>query len=523
MSAGSANVEFLQLSNVFNRLQWVGVTGGTSRVQFPETFMFGVSTSAYQVEGGWDTDDKSPSIWDVSVHKDPCWIANCSSGDVADDSYHLYERDVAMLAELGVDFYRFSISWPRVLPEGPGRIGARSAAGFAYYRRLIAQLKQRGIQPFVTLYHWDLPQYLQDLGGWTNPLIVDWFTDYARVVFEELGDDVKFWITINEPWTFCWFGYGLSTLAPRVNSSAVGTYLCAKHVVLAHAKVYRMYNEEFKQKQNGVVGMSNCLFWYEPATDSKNDSEAVNDILEFEGGLYINPIYSKSGDFPQVVKERVAKKSAEQGYSKSRLPELTPDEIVYVRGAYDFLGVNHYSTFVAYRNASANYSTNILYGTAKGPSYLDDITTALTLNPEWPKASVAPTTTYNPTGFYKLLAYLKKKYDNPPIIVTENGWPTAPGLNDEDRVKYLRGYLEALHRAVEDGSDVRGYTAWSLMDNFEWTNAYNQRFGLYEVDFESARRERTPRKSAFVYREVVRARAVDPGYEPPADATMECI
>ncbi|GBP54374.1 Myrosinase 1 [Eumeta japonica] len=488
---------------------------------FPEGFMFGVSSSSHQVEGAWDADDKSPSMWDVSVHKDPCWIANCSSGDVAADSYHLYKRDVAMLAELGVDFYRFSISWPRVLPKGPGRGGARSAAGFAYYRRLIAQLKRRGIQPFVTLYHWDLPQYLQDLGGWTNPLIVDWFADYARVVFEELGDDVKFWITINEPWTFCWLGYGRDFFAPRVNSLDVGVYLCAKNVILAHAKVYHLYNSEFKEKQGGIVGISIPYTWYEPATDSKNDSQAVNDLLDFEGGLFMNPIYAKCGDFPKIVKERVAKKSAEQGYSKSRLPELTSEEIEFARGAYDFLGVNHYFTILAYRNESADYSTSFFYGGIKAPSYPDDMGVGLALNPEWPTSSVSSFATYYPSGFYKLLTYLRQKYDNPPIIVTENGWPTGPGLEDDDRIKYLRGYLQALQQALEEGSDIRGYTFWSLMDTFEWISGYSTRFGLYEVDFESARRERTPRKSAFVYREVVRARAVDPGYEPPADATME--
>ncbi|GBP54373.1 Myrosinase 1 [Eumeta japonica] len=489
--------------------------------KFPEGFMFGVSSASYQVEGAWDADDKSPSMWDVSIHKDPCWIANCSTGDVAADSYHLYERDAAMLAELGVDFYRFSISWPRVLPQGPGRVGARSAAGFAYYRRLIAQLKRRGIQPLVTLYHWDLPQYLQDLGGWTNPLIVDWFADYARVVFEELGDDVKYWITINEPWTFCWFGYGRDFFAPRVNSSDVGVYLCAKNVILAHATVYHLYNSEFKEKQGGVVGISNAFTWYEPVTDSKNDSQAVNDILEFEGGLFTNPIYAKCGDFPKIVKERVAKKSAEQGYSKSRLPELTSEEIEFARGAYDFLGVNHYFTILTYRNESADYSTSFFYGGVKAPSYPDDMDVGLALSPEWPTSSVSSFATYHPSGFYKLLTYLRQKYDNPPIIVTENGWPTGPGLEDDDRIKYLRGYLQALQQALEEGSDIRGYTVWSLMDTFEWISRYSTRFGLYEVDFESARRERTPRKSAFVYREVVRARAVDPGYEPPADATME--
>ncbi|GBP54375.1 Myrosinase 1 [Eumeta japonica] len=499
-----------------------GNSTGRPLLEFPPEFMFGVSTAAYQIEGGWKADDKSPSIWDVSVHKDPCWIANCSSGDVAADSYHLYERDAAMLAELGVDFYRFSISWPRVLPEGPGRGGARSAAGFAYYRRLIAQLKQRGIQPFVTLYHWDLPQYLQDLGGWTNPLIVDWFTDYARVVFEELGDDIKYWTTINEPFTFCWFGYGLKTFAPRVNLPELGVYLCAKHVVLAHAKVYRIYRDEFKMRQNGKLGISNCLHWYEPVTKSLEDIKAVNDILEFQGGLFTSPVYSKAGDFPGIVKEIVANKSAEQGYSGSRLSLLTAQEVEYVRGTYDFLGVNHYSTYVVYRNATAaNRTSNAVYGLAAAPSYLDDIGVGLTVDPKWLKSPVSSTSAYFPSGFYKLLTYLRKKYDNPPLIITEHGWPTAAGLKDDDRIKYMRGYLGALQQAVQDGSDVRGYAVRSLMDGFEWTSGYVRRFGLYEVDFESARRVREPRKSAYVYQEIIRSRVVDPRYVPSNYTTIK--
>ncbi|CAG9566618.1 unnamed protein product [Danaus chrysippus] len=259
----------------------------------------------------------------------------------------------------------------------------------------------------VTLYHWDLPQKLQDLGGWANPHIVDWFTDYARVVFELFGDRVKYWITINEPREVCYQGYGGQSLAPLYNISGYGDYMCAKNLLVAHANVYHLYNNEFRKAQGGQIGITISAQWYEP--ESEKDMEAAEDSRQFE-----------------------------------RVP--------------------------------------------------------------W--------------GFYNLLTKIREDYNNPPVFITENGFSTRGGLIDDDRVKYYRTYIDAMLDAIEDGSDIRVYAAWSLMDNFEWMKGYSERFGLYEVDYESPERTRTPRKSAYVYKEMLRTRTLDYHYEPDMSSGM---
>ncbi|GBP05953.1 Myrosinase 1 [Eumeta japonica] len=392
---------------------------------FPDGFLFGTATASYQVEGAWDEDGKSENIWDHMTHTQPCIIKDCSNGDVADDSYHQYERDVEMMRELGLDFYRFSLSWSRILPSGFA--DKVNEAGVAYYNNLINEMLKYNIEPMITLYHWDLPQRLQDLGGWANPHIVDWFSDYARVAYEQFGDRVKYWITINEPREVCY--------------------------QVAHAKAYHIYDEEFKPVNGGVIGITLSANWYEPETDSESDTTATEERIQFEWGQYAHPIYSVSGDFPPVMKEKIAAKSEEQGYPRSRLPEFTPEEI----------------------------------------------------------ESMVP------WGFYKLLTKIRESYNNPPVFITENGFSTTGGLEDDNRIRYYRGYLSAMLDAMEEGSDVRAYAAWSLMDNFEWMQGYTERFGLYEVDYESPERTRTPRKSAFVYKEILRTRTLDPNYEPDTD------
>lgn len=212
------------------------------------------------------------------THTDPCSTTDCSNGDIADDSYHLYKRDVEMMRELGLDFYRFSLSWSRILPTSfPDKI---NEAGVQYYNNLIDEMLKYNIQPMVTLYHWDLPQKLQEMGGWTNPNIVDWFADYARVAFEMFGDRVKYWITMNEPREVCYQGYGSTTKAPRLNIQGMGEYMCAKNLLVAHAKAYHIYNEEYRSTQGGIIGITLSAQWYYPETDA--DIEATEDTIEFE-------------------------------------------------------------------------------------------------------------------------------------------------------------------------------------------------------------------------------------------------
>ncbi|GBP05950.1 Myrosinase 1 [Eumeta japonica] len=455
--------------------------------KFPDGFLFGTATASYQVEGAWDEDGKSENIWDHMTHTQPCIIKDCSNGDVADDSYHQYERDVEMMRELGLDFYRFSLSWSRILPSGFA--DKVNEAGVAYYNNLINEMLKYNIEPMITLYHWDLPQRLQDLGGWANPHIVDWFSDYARVAYEQFGDRVKYWITINEPREVCYQGYGANTMAPILDFKGIGEYLCAKNLLVAHAKAYHIYDEEFKPVNGGVIGITLSAYWYEPETDSEADVTAAEEQIQFEN-LVI---------FPPVMKEKIAAKSEKQGYPRSRLPEFTPEEIEYVRGSADFFGLNHYTTEIVYRNES-------VYGIRPVPSYYDDLETGFYQTQNRKMV---------PWGLYKLLTKIRESYNNPPVFITENGFSTTGGLEDDNRIRYYRGYLSAMLDAVEEGSDVRAYAAWSLMDNFEWMQGYTERFGLYEVDYDCPERTRTPRKSAFVYKEILQTRALSTSTTSP--------
>ncbi|CAH2104417.1 unnamed protein product [Euphydryas editha] len=461
--------------------------------------LFGSATAAYQIEGAWNEDGKSENIWDRLSHQEPCSIAECHTGDIADNSYYSYKRDVEMIRELGLDFYRFSLSWTRILPTSfPDKINEK---GVEYYNNLINELLKYNIQPMVTLYHWDLPQKLQDLGGWSNSLIVDWFTDYSKVAFELFGDRVKYWFTINEPRQICHLGYGMAAMAPLLNDSGYSDYLCAKNLLLAHAKVYHLYDDQYRSKQGGTIGIVISASWLEP--ESEEDAEAAEDGRQFEWGIYANPIFSKNGDFPKEIKQRVAVKSMIQGFSRSRLPEFTPEEIELVKGSSDFFGLNHYSTSFVYRNES-------VYGYHKSPSLNDDASIILYKDSSWEGYS----TKIVPWGFYNLLTKIREDYDNPPIFITENGYASPGGIEDDDRVKYYRQYLDAMLNAIEEGSDIRLYTAWSIMDNFEWLDGYILRFGLYEVDYESPERTRTPRKSAYFYKQIVRTHTLDHLYEP---------
>ncbi|VVD01897.1 unnamed protein product [Leptidea sinapis] len=285
---------------LFDYLIWIKLDDLHRVRKFKKDFSFGVATSAYQVEGAWDKDGKGESIWDRYHHTHSEMIKDGRNGDEACDSYHKYKRDVEMLRELGVHHYKFSISWPRVLPNGLAN--EINEAGLEYYDNLINELLKYNIQPMVSMYNLDLPQNLQELGGWTNPLVSQWFEDYAEVLFEKFSDRVKLWITMNNPTTVCFETY-LGILAPGINSTGIGDYLCVKNVLVAHAKAYRLYESTYKKRYKGK-----------------------NKI-----GLYVNPIWSKYGDFPLSVRNTIAKKSKEQGYAKSRLPSFTADEIKLIK------------------------------------------------------------------------------------------------------------------------------------------------------------------------------------------------
>ncbi|XP_052759311.1 myrosinase 1-like [Galleria mellonella] len=464
---------------------------------FPPGFKFGVATAAYQVEGAWNVSDKGVSIWDKITHDKSHLILDGSSGDVACDSYHLWKRDLEMLTELGVHFYRISLSWPRLLPTGhPNHI---SEDGKRYYNELIDALLEKGIEPAVTIYHWDMPQHLQDLGGWTNPLIADWLLAYARVVFTLFADRVKIWITINEPVMICDLGYGLGKHAPMLMTpNDIGSYMCNKNLLIAHAKVYRLYDEKFRPKYHGMISIVNHLAWLEAFTD--DDSYMTYLAMQNTAGRYSHPIYSKEGGWPPEVERIVAINSERQGYPRSRLPAFTRQEIELVRGTFDFFGLNHY-TSRAIRTLDPSEKRGALSFFGDG-----EYNYTITERPGWTVAGNGWLIPY-PEGFRYLLKWIKQEYGDVKILVTENGYSTEAVnyIHDDDRLKYHKDYINQMLLAIkEDGVNVIGYTAWSLMDNFEWTDGYKAKFGLYEVNFTDPRRTRTPRKSAKFYAELIK-------------------
>ncbi|XP_049792465.1 myrosinase 1-like [Schistocerca nitens] len=449
------------------------VTLGYTRAsdKFPDGFLMGCGTASYQVEGAWNEDGKGENIWDHMFHEHPEYGTNGDNGDVACDSYHKYKEDVQMLKALNVDVYRFSISWPRILPTGD--VDIINQPGIDYYNNLINELLDNGIQPMVTMYHWDLPQALQYIGGWTNGLMADYFVEYARVLFENFGDRVKWWITFNEP-AMVVQGYASKDRAPSQPAPGVGDYLAAHTLLKAHGRVYRLYDQQYRAAQNGSVGISLDVQGSAPLTNSTEDVVAADRYQKFEAGHFAHPIFSQEGDYPAVMRQRVDANSKREGRPRSRLPIFTQEELQYIRGSADFFGLNHYWT---------DFVTDEVNATS--PSKAGDT------------GATAVRNGLHSWGFRNILNWIVNEYPGYSVFVTENGVETSTGLNDIDRIQYYKEYLTELQQAVNiDKVPVIGYIAWSLMDNLEWTYGFTRKFGLYEVDFKSPNRTRTAKDSA---------------------------
>nr|XP_022342919.1 uncharacterized protein LOC111136393 isoform X1 [Crassostrea virginica] len=468
--------------------------------RFPEDFIWSAATAAYQIEGAWSTDGKGPSIWDTFSHI-PGNVENGDTGDVSCDSYHNYEQDIAMLKELGVSHYRFSISWPRIFPLGTMEI--KNPRGVAYYHRLLDALEAAEIQPMVTLYHWDLPEALEDDGGWLNETTIEHFVKYANFCFNEYGNQVKKWITFNEPWVVSWLGYGGKNMAPGRNEPAKMPYTVAHNIIKAHGKTYQMYKHAFKPSQNGMVGITLNINWAQPKnTSDPAHWEASNRAIQFELGWFAHPILL-NGDYPQVMKNQVDKKSREQGLEKSRLPKFTDDEKRVIQGSADFLGLNHYTTNLI---SPVNYPPEVV-------SYDADKDTLAEYDPSWPKSG-SDWLRVVPYGIRMILRWIKKEYPSVPILITENGLSDRNGsLVDTWRIDYFKTYINEVLKGIKlDGCNIIGYTAWSLMDNFEWPRGFSEKFGLYHVNFTDPKRARTPKASARYYKQLVQENGFSPGY-----------
>jgi beta-glucosidase len=440
---------------------------------FPHGFRFGAATAAIQIEGG--TNQRGESIWD-SFSRVPGSVADGGTPDVACDHYHRWQEDLDLMAELGLRTYRFSISWPRILPDGAGR---PSRAGVDFYRRLLEGLWEREIQPLATLYHWDLPQALHDRGGWPARETAYRFAEYAALVFEELGDLVDDWVTINEPWVVAFLGHGFGTKAPGRRDWAEAIQV-AHHVLLGHGLAVGALRE--LGRDDATIGITLDLWPTCAASPSREDEAAARRWDGAHNRWFLDPVLR--GAYPADV---VAWYEPRFG----RLDAVHDGDLELISRPIDFLGVNYYSRDVV-GAAPANGPLELARATPRGP----------TTGMGWEVA---------PDSFHALLVRLKREYGDVPISITENGAayddpvPANGLVEDPERLEYLRGHLDAVRRAVADGVDVRSYFTWSLLDNFEWEHGYDKRFGIVYVDYETQRR--IPKRSALWYRDFIAAHA----------------
>ncbi len=453
--------------------------------QFPDGFTWGSATSSYQIEGAWNEGGKGLSIWDAFV-RTPKKVYEGHTGDRACDHYHRFREDVELMADMGLQAYRFSISWPRIQPAG---YGEPNPEGIRFYSELIDALLERGIEPWVTLYHWDLPLALQmEHDGWLGDEIVKSFVRYAEICFEHFGDRVKHWITLNEPWVVAVFGYGKGVFAPgRVSRSE--PYRAAHNLLRAHAHAVDAYRREFRDEQEGVIGITNNCDWREPLSDTLEDRAAAQTALEFFLGWFADPIYL--GDYPETMRMRV----------DERLPKFSLEDRYLLKDSSDFFGLNHYTTMYVSRPDPGEEVEEEVYANS---GIAEDQDVRLSIDPEWDKTDFGWSVV--PWGCRKLLQWVDERYNKPPIYLTENGCSYLDSLEDgavkdERRIAYLEAYLGACHDAIDENVDLRGYFLWSLMDNFEWAHGYSQRFGIHHVDFDTL--ERIPKASVSWYARVM--------------------
>lgn len=438
-------------------------------LRFPEGFVWGAATSAYQIEGAAATDGRGPSVWDTFCIT-PGKVRNGQTGDVAVDHYHRWSDDLDLIKQLGMGSYRFSISWSRVLPDGAGPLNRK---GLDFYKRLVAGLHERGISPMVTLYHWDTPQALHDEGGWENRDTAYRFADYAALVASELGDAVPVWLTLNEPKTVVQNGYLTGVHAPGHKDKAAA-YVVAHHQLLAHGLAVQAMRPSLPTGSR--IGPALNLHPCYPADNSERAQEQTILYDGYENRLYLDPVFKAS--YPADVLADIATFSPMASY-------IRDDDLKVIGSPVDLLAVQYYTP---------------IYVTADGTTVFKHPTSEAFWQQIYPQ------------GMYDILTRIKRDYGNIPLTITENGLPTPDALggdgkvDDPGRIAFFRDHLSAAHRAIAEGVNLESFHVWSLLDNFEWQEGYEERWGLIYVDYETQRR--IPKRSALWYSGVINANAL---------------
>ena len=449
---------------------------------FPEDFIWGSATSSYQIEGAPTAGGKGPSVWDIFSHI-PGKIINNDNGDIACDHYHKWPQDITLMQELGINAYRFSISWPRIFPTGSE--SRPNQSGLDFYSKLVDVLLENHIIPFITLNHWDIPQGLEDSGGWPKRKMVDEFVKYSYHTSKHLGDRVENWITHNEPWCVSYLGYIEGRKPPGMINNWPKNLSTAHHLLLSHGMAIPEIKNNSKHSEVGITLNLNTAV---PASGSTYDEDACRFYDGQFNRLYLDPIYNN--EYPDDVFEYLITKNL---ISESHLNFIEQGDLNIISTKMDFLGVNYYSRAVI-RNEEIDENNNL-------PRNVD----------------MGPETDFGweiyPPGIYDLLMRLKNEYKVQNIYITENGCSYGDGPNSEDkindirRIEYYRSHLNELKRAIEDGAPCNGYFAWSLMDNFEWAQGFSQRFGLVWVDFETL--QRIPKDSYYWYKKFISTNGLD--------------
>lgn len=439
------------------------------KIAFPEDFIWGSATASYQIEGAFDKDGKGESIWDRFSHT-PGKIQNNDTGDIACDHYHRYESDIKLMKEIGLKSYRFSISWPRLFPNGSGKLNQK---GMDFYKRLTHLLLENGIQPAVTLFHWDLPQRLQDNGGWTNYETIKHFEEYSASVFNSLGDLVPMWFTHNEPYVVAFLGYMFGIHAPGATDPAL-TLSAAHNLLLSHGKAVSIFRD---MNLNAKIGLALNLTTKYPSSQKEEDKIAAYTSDGVLNRWFLDPLLK--GSYPEDILEYYHKRGISFSYNV--------DDLKTIKQPIDFLGINYYSPeFVKHDEKEFFVTIN------------DQLNSFEKTEMDW---------IVYPQGLYDLLKRLDSDYGKLDLIISENGAAfndiidTEGNINDDRRINYLHEHLLNCHKAIEEGVNLKGYYLWSLMDNFEWSYGYSKRFGIIHVDFNTLKR--TIKQSGYWYKNVI--------------------